>query len=218
MKLIMGNKNYSSWSMRPWIAMKVAAIDFEEEIIPLRRPDTKSRVLLHSPAGKLPILVDSTVVIWETMAILEYLHEKFPNAQLWPADPAARAHARSVSNEMHAAFGTLRRGLSMNIKRIPRAVPVTPELQADIDRIVSIWVDCRSRFASQGRFLFGDFCNADAMFAPVVNRFSAYDVAVPDSVRSYMSDVMALPAWQQWTAEAVSDKWSIDEIDSIGAE
>src|SRR5687767_13208679 len=112
MKLIMGNKNYSSWSMRPWIAMKVAAIDFEEEIIPLRRPDTKSRVLLHSPAGKLPILVDSTVVIWETMAILEYLHEKFPNAQLWPADPAARAHARSVSNEMHAAFGTLRRGLS----------------------------------------------------------------------------------------------------------
>ncbi len=217
MKLIMGNKNYSSWSMRPWIAMKTAGIDFEEEIIPLRQPDTKSRILLHSPAGKLPILVDGAVVVWESIAILEYLHDKFPKARLWPADVAARAHARSVSSEMHAAFATLRRGLSMNIKRAPRAVPVTPELQADIDRIGSIWVDCRSRFGRGGRFLFGDFCNADAMFAPVVNRFSAYDVAVPDVVRHYMSDVMALPAWQQWTAEAVSEKWSIDEIDSIGS-
>ncbi len=215
MKLIMGNKNYSSWSMRPWIAMKVAGIEFDEEIIPLRQHDTKSQILMRSPAGKLPILMDGSVVIWESTAILEYLNDKFPEARLWPSDNAARAHARSVSNEMHAGFTALRRGLSMNIKRIPSAAQVSPDVQVDIDRIVAIWIDCRTRFGRDGRFLFGAFSIADAMFAPVINRLSAYAVAVPVPVRSYMSSVMELPAWQQWTSEALSEHWSIDEIDSI---
>jgi glutathione S-transferase len=215
MKLIMGNKNYSSWSMRPWIAMKVAGIEFDEEIIPLRQHDTKSQILMRSPAGKLPILMDGSVVVWESTAILEYLNDKFPEARLWPSDNAARAHARSVSNEMHAGFTALRRGLSMNIKRIPSAAQVSPDVQVDIDRIVAIWIDCRTRFGRDGRFLFGAFSIADAMFAPVINRLSAYAVAVPVPVRSYMSSVMELPAWQQWTSEALSEHWSIDEIDSI---
>ena len=201
MKLYIGNKNYSSWSRRPWIAMKSAGISFEEEIVWLRRPDTPESLRRASPTGKVPVLVDGDLVIPESIAILEYLAERAP--ALWPADSSARAVARAISAEMHAGFAPLRMACSMEILRKPAPIPMAADVQANVDRIVAIWTHCRARFGAGGEFLFGKtFCNADAMFAPVVNRFHAYAIPVPGTVRAYMDAVMATPAWREWEAGA----------------
>ena len=215
MRLIIGNKNYSSWSFRPWIAMKVAGIAFEEEVISLDARDFKARVTEVSGTGKVPALADGQVQVWESLAILEYLAERFPAARLWPADAAARAHARAIAAEMHAGFAPLRRHLPMNMWRPVRRRELTPEAQANVGRIAAMWTDCRTRFGTGGDFLFGAFGAADAMYAPVVSRFHTYAVEAGAVARAYMEAVMALPAWGEWKAAALAEPWVLaeDEVD-----
>jgi glutathione S-transferase len=209
--LVIGNKNYSSWSFRPWIAMTAAGIAFTEELIPLYRDGSKERILAHSPAGKVPALIDGNVQIWESLAILEHLAERFPAAGLWPSDLNARAYARAVAAEMHAGFVPLRKHCPMNFWRpvIRRDLP--DDVAANVKRIDTMWNDCRIRFGGGGPFLFGTFSAADAMYAPVVSRFHTYDVAVSPSSRAYMEAVMALPAWAQWKAAALAEEWVLAE-------
>ena len=215
MRLIIGNKNYSSWSFRPWIAMKVAGLAFEEEVISLDARDFKARVTEVSGTGKVPALADGQVQVWESLAILEYLAERFPAARLWPADAAARAHARAIAAEMHAGFAPLRRHLPMNMWRPVRRRELTPEAQANVGRIAAMWTDCRTRFGTGGDFLFGAFGAADAMYAPVVSRFHTYAVETGAVARAYMAAVMALPAWGEWKAAALAEPWVLaeDEVD-----
>src|SRR3984893_2718445 len=166
--LTIGNKNYSSWSFRPWIAMKVAGISFEEEVISLDAEDFKARVTRISGTGKVSALADGQVQVWESLAILEYLAEKFPNARLWPAQPVARAHARAIAAEMHAGFVPLRRLLPMNMWRPVQKRELTPDVHSNVRRIEAMWTDCRTRYGAGGAFLFGAFGAADALYAPVM--------------------------------------------------
>ena len=209
--LVIGNKNYSSWSLRPWITMKAAGIPFEERLIPLYDGDYKQRLLEISPGGKVPILIDGDIRVWESLAILEHLAERFPDAGLWPKDPGARAHARAISAEMHAGFVPLRSECPMNLWRpvIPRAI--SPEALANVARIDAMWTECRSRFGAGGQFLFGPFSAADAMYAPVVTRLATYDLPVGDVARSYMAAVMASPAFVEWKAAGVKEPWILAE-------
>ena len=207
LKLILGNKNYSSWSLRPWIAMRHAGIAFEEEVIPLYVEGSRERILVYSPAGKVPILIDGDRTIWESLAILDHLAERFPKAELWPADSRARAHARAVSAEMHAGFGPLRRHCPMNMRRVGKKYDLTTEVVADVRRIEEIWTDCRARFGQGGPFLFGRFSAADAMYAPVVSRFASYNIGVGAACEAYMVAMMALPAWQEWRAAGLAEPW-----------
>jgi glutathione S-transferase len=213
--LIIGNKNYSSWSFRPWIAMRVAGIAFRETVISLEATDFKERVIKMSGAGKVPVLADGDVRVWESLAILEYLAEKFPAASLWPRDATARGHARAISAEMHAGFVPLRRQLPMNMWRpvLPRQLDA--DAKANVARIDSIWTDCRARFGAGGLFLYGAFGAADAMYAPVVSRFHTYAVEVSVAARDYMRAVMALPAWNEWRHAALREPWVLphDEVD-----
>ena len=215
LKLILGNKNYSSWSFRPWIGMMVAGIAFEEEVISLNAPDFNARVGSLSGTGKVPVLIDGEVKIWESLAILEYIAEKFPAARLWPDDPAARAHARAISSEMHAGFLPLRRLCPMNMWRPVKKRELTPEAATNVARIDAMWIDCRARFGHGGPFLFGAFGAADAMYAPVVSRFHTYAVEVSAGARAYMQAVMALPAWSQWQEAGRREPWVLpeDEVD-----
>jgi glutathione S-transferase len=211
LKLIIGNKNYSSWSFRPWIAMKVAGIPFAEQVISLNDPHFKRTVLEISPAGKVPALADDRVHVWESLAILEYLAERFPDAKLWPADPEARAQARAIAAEMHAGFVPLRRECPMNFWRPVRKRELSPEAAANAQRIDAIWTDCRARFGAGGPLLFGTFGAADAMYAPVVSRFTTYAVEVGPTSRAYMEAITGLPAWQEWKAAAVQEHWVLPE-------
>jgi glutathione S-transferase len=215
LSLIIGNKNYSSWSFRPWIAMKVAGIPFDETVISLDAPDFKARLSKVSGTGKVPALTDRAVHVYESLAILEYLAETFPEAKLWPADPGARAHARAVAAEMHAGFVPLRRHYPMNFWRPVKKREPTAEVAANVERIDAMWTDCRNRFGAGGLFLFGAFGAADAMYAPVVSRFYTYDVAVGPIARGYMHAVMALPAWRDWREAALAEPWVLaeDEVD-----
>jgi glutathione S-transferase len=213
--LVIGNKNYSSWSMRPWLAMKVVGIAFEEVVISLDAPDFKQRLSKISGTGKVPALVDGNVAVWESLAILEYLAETFPQVGLWPADAKARAHARAIASEMHAGFVPLRRHCPMNIWRPVKKRELTPDVSANVRRIDAMWTDCRMRFGGGGPFLFGTFSAADAMYAPVVSRFHTYAVDVGPAAAAYMDAVMALPAWAEWTAAAIREPWVLpaDEPD-----
>jgi glutathione S-transferase len=213
--LIIGNKNYSSWSMRPWIAMKAAGIAFDEVVISINAEDFKARLLKVSGTGKVPTLIDGDIKVWESLAILEYLADKYPDKNLWPRDPAARAHARAIASEMHAGFVPLRRVAPMNIWRPVMKLTLGAEAQANVARIDAMWADCRARFGQNGPFLFGAFGAADAMYAPVVARFHTYAVDVGAAARAYMQAVMALQAWWEWTAAAVKEPWVLqeDEID-----
>jgi glutathione S-transferase len=205
--LLIGNKNYSSWSLRPWIAMRVAGIPFEETVIPLYEPGSRERVLAVSPTGKVPALVDGAIHLWESLAILEYLAERFPGAGLWPREIRARAHARVIAAEMHAGFVALRRHCPMNMRRAPKPRDLPAEVIADVRRIDALWNGCRTQFGDGGPFLFGQFGAADAMYAPVVSRFETYAIEVGPVARRYMQAVMGLPAWAQWRAEAVEEAW-----------
>ena len=213
LRLVIGNKNYSSWSMRPWIAMKAAGIAFDETLIPIYVPGGKEKILAFSPAGKVPVLIDGDVHVWESLAILDYLAERFPQAGLWPADQAARAHARAVSAEMHAGFVPLRRHCPMNMWRPAKKRDLPEDVVANVQRIDALWSDCRRRFGSGGPFLFGAFGAADAMYAPIVSRFHTYAVEVSDPAQAYMQAVMALPAWAAWRAAALKETWVLAEFE-----
>jgi glutathione S-transferase len=205
MLLVIGNKNYSSWSLRPWIAMKVLGLPFTEKRIALYRPGSKEEILSFSPAGKVPILQDGSTVVWDSLAILEYLAERHP--QLWPADAADRATARAVSAEMHSGFANLRQHMSMNVRKRYPGKGRTPEVLAEIARIDAIWA------AARGPFLFGSFSAADAMYAPVVLRFRTYDV---DVCPAYMKAMLALPAMKDWIAAAETEAESLPQFELYG--
>jgi glutathione S-transferase len=213
--LLIGSKNYSSWSFRPWLAMKVARITFDETVAPIDVADFKARVLAFGGSGRVPVLRDGDVRVWESLAILEYIAEKFPAAGLWPENPAARAHARAVASEMHAGFVSLRRHLPMNIARPVKFRALDNGSATDVARIDAIWTECRSKYGAGGPFLFGSFGAADAMFAPVVWRFHTYAVEVSSTALSYMRAMMALPSWNEWRDAARRETWVLaeDEVD-----
>lgn len=201
--LVIGDKNLSSWSLRPWLLMRQAGIPFAEVKILLDKPDTKARIREHSPAGKVPILhVDDLhagdLLVWDSLAICEYIAERHGDKALWPADPATRATARSVSAEMHAGFAALRKDLPMEIWGHYPDHRWSDDATTDIDRITALWRDCRDRFGNGGPFLFGAFSVADAMYAPVVTRFLTYDVALGETERAYCDAIMALTAMADW--------------------
>ncbi|MBS0529531.1 MAG: glutathione S-transferase family protein [Proteobacteria bacterium] len=212
--LVIGNKNYSSWSMRPWLALKAGGIAFEERFIPLYTGEAdKKRILDVTPSGKVPVLIDRDVTVWDSLAIIEYAAERFPEARLWPADSASRAHARSVSAEMHSGFVALRNECGMNLHRPIGAKSLSDNARADIARIQEIWTDCRQRYGNAGPFLFGAFSGADAMYAPVVHRFRTYAIDLTPPVRKYMDTMMALPAFRQWTDEGLAETIVIEKFE-----
>lgn len=213
LKLILGNKNYSSWSLRPWIAMKHSAIPFDEEVVRLDFDGdgpNNAHLKAHSPAGRVPVLYHGDLRIWESLAILEYVAELFPEKALWPDDMQVRARARIAANEMHAGFGALRSELPMNVRRPPSSVSYTASAQADIDRVQEIWNGCRADFGTDGPFLFGRFSIVDAMYAPVVSRFAVYETAQPGACEQYMETMLALPAYLDWKAAAQVEPWVIE--------
>jgi len=213
--LVIGNKNYSSWSMRPWIALRAAGIAFDEVVIPLYTGEAdKRRILGFTKSGKVPVLVDGDVTIWDSLAIIEYAAERFPKAQLWPDDVAARAHARSVSAEMHSGFAALRNECGMNIHRPVGAKPLSDAARADIARVQEIWSDCRARYGRFGPYLFGAFTAVDAMFAPVVHRFRTYAIELDPIAQGYVAVMTALPAFREWTEAALAETLVIPRFEA----
>jgi glutathione S-transferase len=217
MKLIIGNKNYSSWSFRPWIGLRAAGIAFDEEVISLYVEGSKEQILARSPAGKVPILIDgqgtSEVRVWESLAILEYAAEKFRDAHLWPSESKARAHARAISTEMHGGFVPLRSECGMNMWRPPAKKDLSRDAQANVARIQAIWTETRAKYGAGGPFLFGKFTAADAMYAPIVSRFATYAIDVAAPAADYMQAMIALPAWQEWCRAALNETWVIPKFE-----
>jgi glutathione S-transferase len=211
--LIIANKAYSGWSLRPWLALRHTGLAFAEVVIPLNRPETRAEILAHSPSGKVPCLVEGAVVTWDSLAILEYLAERAPEAELWPRDRALRALARSLAAEMHSGFAALRRHLPMDLKREPGLVSWPEEAEQDIRRVEAAWVDCRARAQAQaqaqakGPFLFGRFSALDAMFAPVATRFHTYAVPLSAPAAAYRDAILEMPAMRDWTAAAKAEPW-----------
>jgi glutathione S-transferase len=216
LKLVIGNKNYSSWSMRAWLALRANNIEFEEVFIPLYTGEAdKQRILSFTHSGKVPVLIDGDVTIWDSLAIIEYIAERFPEARLWPEDRVRRAHARSISAEMHSGFMALRNECGMNLHRPIGAIALSAEARANIARIEQIWIECRERHGRMGPFLFGDFGGADAMFAPVVHRFRIYAIEVAPEARDYMDTMMSLPAFQEWTQAALAETLVIEKFEAV---
>lgn len=205
LQLVIGNKNYSSWSLRPWMALTMAGIPFEETVIKLDQLKTHATILKHSKAGRVPVLHHGKLVIWDSLAILEYLAETFPEKTLWPKTIEARAMARSVCSEMHSGFTALRTACPMNLHRPRKSISLTQEVLADIRRIEEIWRGCRQQHGGRGKFLFGRFTNADAMFAPVVSRFDTYAVKVGADTRAYMNAILETSAFQAWREAALGE-------------
>jgi glutathione S-transferase len=206
-QLVIGDKNGSSWSLRPWLVMKAFGIPFSETLIRLRRPETLAEILRHSPSGKVPVLNSDGLLIWDSLAIIEYLAEQHPNKALWPVDMAARAIARCVSAEMHSGFQALRNECPMDFVTITGFPDASAQAQADISRIVAIWTDCRQRFGAGGAFLLGGFSAADAMFAPVASRFWTYQVDLgrfgdDGTAARYRDTMMAMPEMLAWAEGA----------------
>jgi len=211
--IYIGNKNYSSWSLRAWLVMKAAGAPFREVLIPLWQPESKGEVLRHSPSGKVPALVHGDVTVWESLAIGEYLAEQAPAAGLWPSDSAARAAARAASAEMHAGFLPLRRHLPMNMRASVPGREIPPEVRLDIDRIAAMWRDCRRRFGADGPYLFGRFTIADAMFAPVASRFRTYHVALGGEAQSYADALFSHPPLQEWEKAARAEPMVVAQFE-----
>ena len=205
--LVIGDKNYSSWSLRPWLSLKACGVPFEEERVWLRQADSKAEIFRHSPSGKVPALKTDIGIICDSLAIVEYLAEQHPSAELWPVDRAVRAAARAISAEMHSGFQALRNDMPMDlISQIPMP-ELSEALNNNIRRVVEIWRDTRSRFGQGGPFLLGAFTNADAMYAPVATRFRTYGVPLDQfgddgTAAAYVDTIYAMPAMAEWTAGA----------------
>lgn len=206
--LVIGNQNYSSWSLRPWMAMKQAGLEFAEVKIHLHVPTTAEEIRRYSPSGKVPVLLDGELTVWESLAICEYVAEQFA-PDLWPEEVAAKAIARSICAEMHAGFHILRENMPMDCCARHPGVGFAANLQAEIDRILTIWRECRQKFGADGDFLFGKFTIADAMFAPVISRFVTYGVKLDAVATQYRDAIWALPAMQEWLAGAMKEVESI---------
>jgi glutathione S-transferase len=210
--LYLGNKNYSSWSLRAWLVMKQCGVPFDEEVVPLREADTANMIRRHSPTGKLPALAaGGGLLVCESIAIAEFLAERFPEAKLWPADRVARATARAVSAEMHAGFPELRKAVPMNCRHPVKLKAPTDAVKADVERMTALWIDCRGRFGAGGGLLFGDFTIADAMFAPEALRLAGSGLELPPLAKSYVDAVLALPALAEWQTAAAAEPWLVPE-------
>jgi len=205
--LFIGNKNYSSWSLRPWMLLKHLGLEFREVLIPLNQPGTREEIDKHGPSGRVPVLRHGELYVWESIAICEYLAEL--SGRGWPKDTGARAVARAVSAEMHAGFINLRSQWPMNARARNRHTPMTPSLAADLDRIDVLWNDCRSRFGAHGPWLFGEYSVADAMYAPIVLRLNTYGAQVSETARWYMATAIEDPALQEWVRAAQNEPWTI---------
>jgi glutathione S-transferase len=215
LKLVIANKAYSSWSLRPWILLTHFGVPFEEIVVPLHSPETRARLLSFGPTAKAPVLIDGEVTVWESLAILEYLAETMPHLPIWPREVLPRALARSLCAEMHAGFAALRQHCPTQFLRPVRGRKLTPVVAADVARAENAWRNARGLYGADGPFLFGAFSAADAMFAPVVNRLHIYDVPVAPDTRDYMDAVMALAAWKAWIAGAEAEPWRNPEYDAI---
>lgn len=215
MLLVVANKLYSSWSLRPWILMRALDIAFDEEVIAMDQPDSKARMLARGPTGKCPVLIDGEIAVWESLAIIEYLAETFPGKGIWPADVVARAHARSASNEMHAGFQPLRAACPMNLSKRFARKDFGPEVAASVKRLEELWREARARFGNKrtGPFLYGAFGAADAMFAPVVTRLDTYQIGVAADTRDYMDAILTHPAFVDWREAALAEPWRIDRYE-----
>ena len=209
--LVVGNKNYSSWSLRGFLAARAAGVAFDQALVRLSEPGSRAELLKHSPDGKVPVLKHGDRVIWDSLAIVEYLAEVRPQAGLWPADPEARAHARSIAAEMHAGFSALRAAMPMNLRKSLPGRGRGRDVEDDIERICALWADCRARYGSGGPFLFGDFCSADVMYTPVATRFRTYAVELDDVCQAYVDAVLARPDYLDWHAAALEEPWVIPE-------
>ena len=203
--LIIGNKNYSTWSLRTWFLLREAEIEFEEHRVTLDVADTRAQIAEFTDAGRVPVLILDGCAIWDTLAIAETVAERWPEKHLWPKEPEARAHARCVSAEMHSGFETLRNSMPMNCRAMGRKVSLPDELTADIDRVIDIWSECHKQYSANGDWLFGKFSIADAMFAPVVLRFRTYGINLPDSSAAYAKRVLESTAMQEWLAAAETE-------------
>ena len=211
--LAVGNKAYSSWSLRPWIAMKVNGLAFRETVIPLREENTATQIGKFSPSGKVPALSHGAVTVWESLAILEYLADAFPDKSWWPREAVPRAVARSVAAEMHGGFTNLRGYMPMNLRKVV-AKKTTPEVDGDIARLTAIWRDCRQRFGEgRGAFLFGAFGNADAMYVPIATRFKTYSVKIDAVSQAYCDALLNLPAMKDWYAAASLESWVVPKYE-----
>lgn len=213
-RLIIGSKNYSSWSLRGWLSLRQAGVSFEEVLVPFHTEERGELIREHSPSGLVPVLLDGDLLINDSLAIAEYLAERHPEAGLWPEDTTARAIARSAAAEMHSGFGALRSALPMNFRLVREGPALSTEVQADIERIETVWRNCRDRFAEDGPFLFGAFCTADAMYAPVVSRLRTYSVDVAEDSRAYMDAVWSHPWMIEW-GEAGAAEPAIQKYDAI---
>jgi glutathione S-transferase len=209
--LVVGNKNYSSWSLRGFLVARAAGVFFDETLVRLSEPGSKRELLAHSPAGKVPVLKHGERVVWDSLAIVEYLAEIRPDAGLWPADSAARAHARSIAAEMHAGFQALRGHMPMNLRKSLPGRGRGRDVADDIERVRAIWRDCRTRFGADGPFLFGRFSAADAMYTPVATRFRTYAVELDENSQAYVDAVLARPDFLEWHAAALEEPWVIGE-------
>ena len=211
--LVIGNKNYSSWSLRGWLMARIAGIEFEEIIVPLDLPETQPTIRKHSPSGRVPVLLHRGLAVWESLAIAEYLNDLKPEAGLWPASAAARAHARSISAEMHAGFVDLRNNMPMNIRASYPGKGMTPQVRADIERITGLWRDCRKRFSTAFQkdegFLFGTISAADAMFAPVATRLRTYGVKLDSDSDAYCNTILGYAPLKEWIGDAKNEPWLI---------
>ncbi len=213
MHLFIANQLHSSWSLRPWMLMTALDIPFEQSVIPMYLPDSKARMLDVSPTGKVPCLVDGEIKIWESLAILEYLHERFPGRGVWPADQKARAHARAASSEMHAGFQALRQACPMNLGKRFAAKDLSSDVANNVRRLEGLWSEARVHFGERsshaGPFLYGAFCAVDAMFAPVVTRLDTYQIRVSPQTRRYMDAVLTHPAFVAWRQQALAEPWVV---------
>jgi len=211
--LVIANKRYSSWSLRPWLALRAAGATFDEVLVPLRTEETKQALLAHGPTGKAPVLKQVDLTVWDSLAICEYVAELFPQAQLWPADTKARAIARSVAAEMHSGFMDLRRNLFFDLGHVHDMPERVEAAAGDIARIQALWADCRVRFGAGGPFLFGHFTIADAMYAPVCVRLRGWKgIALTPEANAYIDAIFALPAMREWVTAAAEEPWVIDYL------
>jgi glutathione S-transferase len=207
--LIIANRNYSSWSLRAWLALEATGQEFEEVVIPLGRPETTDEILRWSPTGRLPAYHHGDIVLWDSLAICEHLAERFPETGLWPAEPSARATARSVVAEMHSSFTALRTHMPMNLRASYPGAGREPGVDQDIARITAIWEGCRTEYGAGGDLLFGGFTIADAFYAPIVSRFLTFGVSPEGIAGDYMEAVWALPAMQDWAEKARAEQWTV---------
>ena len=209
--LVIANKRYSSWSLRPWLAMVHFEVPFDEIVIPLKQESSSAEISKHSPAGKVPVLHHGDITVWESLAILDYLADAFYDRPCWPTDPHAKAHARTIAAEMHAGFGALRSAMPMDLAKTYPSRQWDDAVSKDVARVQDVWRDGRAQFGNNGDFLFGPFTIADAMYAPVVTRFKTYAIDMDEVSSAYADAILGLPAMQKWVAEAADEPWVIEE-------